>query len=308
MRRSIPRWLGPCLVWAFVGTASPGLSASENGQVHYPLGVNTIMNAALPGPGQTTVYHYVMHYHSTRLNDDRGKSVDPGFEADVVSWAPRVIHTWDVMVGPFSLSSSVIFPLTRVEVHAFGRKETSSGLSDPVLSPLYLYYVNASGTFFAYAGPDIYVPVGRYDRERLANNGLNHWTIAPSLNATWMPGPRWELSSTLYTEFNGRNRDTHYRSGTDMTLDFNVAYRPLASHPDLKVAVQGYAMKQLTDDDQPNSVFVNGNRGQAFAIGPQVSYDIAKGQGAVLLKYQREFAVRNRTQGQRLWFEVAIPF
>lgn len=308
MRCSHPCCLGTILLWTLLGVVSPRLSASENGQVHYPIGVNTIMNAALPGPGQTSVYHYVMHYHSTRLNDDHGKSIDPGFEADVVSWAPRVIHTWDVRVGPFFLSSSVIFPITRVEVHAFGRREISSGLSDPVISPLYLYYVNASGTFFAYAGPDIYVPVGRYDRDRLANNGLNYWTIAPSLNATWMPGPRWEISSTLYTEFNRRNPDTDYRSGTDMTWDFNVAYRPLAGYPNLKVAVQGYAMKQLADDDQPGTVFENGNRGQAFALGPQISYDIADGQGAVLVKYQREFAVRNRTEGQRLWFEVAIPF
>jgi len=285
--------------------ASP---ASENGQVHYPVGVNSIMNAVLPAPGETEAYHYVMHYHSTRLNDARGHSLDDNFEADVVSWAPRVVHTWKTMLGPFFLSSGIITPINRVEVHAFGRKDVSTGFSDPVLQPLYLYYVNKDGTFFAHAGPDIYVPIGRYDKDSVANNGLNHWTIAPSFNATWMPTPRWELSSTLYTEFHARNPDTDYKSGNNVTLDFNVAYRPMLTAPKLKVALQGYVLKQFTDDQKSGVDFENGNRGQAFALGPQLSYDIADGKGAVLLKYQREFAVENRTQGQRLWFEVAIPF
>lgn len=307
MRPSVYPRLSRTLL-ACVSMYSVSALATENGQVHYPIGVNSIMNAALPAPGETQSYHYFQSYRSTRLNDGHGKSIDPDFEANVLAWAPRVIHTWEEKLGPFYLASGMILPITRVELRAFGRKDTSTGFSDPVLSPLYLYYVNATGTFFAYAGPDIYVPVGRYDKDRLANNGLHYWAIAPNASVTWMPTPRWEFSSTLYSEFNFRNSATDYKSGNSVTLDFNASYKPIANLPKLKVALQGYAMKQFTDDDQPGVEFENGNRGQAFALGPQVSYDIAQGKGAVLLKYQREFSVENRSQGERLWFEVAIPF
>ena len=284
------------------------VNASESGQVHYPVGVNTIMSAALPAPGDTAFYHYLQYYRSDRLNDGKGRSIDPNFEAHVLAWAPRVVHTWEQQLGPFFLASSVITPVTRVDVHAFGRKDVSTGFGDPVVSPLYLYYVNPTGTLFAYAGPDIYIPIGRYDKDRLANNGLHYWTVAPNVNVTWMPSARWEISTTFYTEFNFRNKKTKYRSGNTATVDFNVAYRPLLALPKLKVALQGYALKQFTDDDLPNAYFEHGNRGKALGLGPQISYDIAQGKGALLVKYQSEFSVENRAEGERLWFEVAMPF
>ncbi|WP_053184439.1 SphA family protein [Pseudomonas thivervalensis] len=286
--------------------ASMPVMASENGQIHYPVGVNTIMNAALPAPGETGFYLYNQYYESTRLNDRNGKSIDPDFKAEVYAVVPRLIHTWNEPIGPFSISSGIILPMTRVDLKAFGRKDTSTGFGDPVLSPIYFNYVNSTGTFFAYGGPEIYVPIGKYDKDRLANNGLNYWTIAPSVSATWLPTPRWELSATLYPEFNFKNKDTDYHSGNSVTFDFDVAYRPLTALPKLKVAVQGFAMKQYTDDRQFGEDVPGGNRGRAFGLGPQVSYDIA-GVGAVLVKYQKEFGVENRTSGNRFWLELALP-
>ncbi|CAN7799649.1 transporter [Paraburkholderia hospita] len=285
---------------------SAPVMASENGQIHYPVGVNTIMDAALPAPGDTGFYLYTQYYDSTRFNDGNGNSLDPNFRASVYAVAPRIVHSWNQLVGPFYLSSGLIVPMTRVEVQAFGRKDTSTGFGDPVLAPIYFNYVNSTGTFFAYGGPEIYVPIGKYDKNRLANNGLHYWAVAPTVSVSWLPTPRWELSATLYPEFNFTNKDTDYRSGNTVTLDFNVAYRPLTALPKLKVALQGYAMKQYTDDQQYGEVVPGGNRGRAFGLGPQVSYDIA-GVGAVLFKYQREFGVQNRTQGNRFWFELALP-
>lgn len=308
-RAPSPRIQGSLSLSSLLATSMLSLPAmaTENGQTHYPVGVNTIMNAALPPPGETGFYLYTQYYRSTRLNDGSGHSLDPDFRASVYAVVPRIVHSWNQRVGPFFLSSGLILPMTRVELRAFGRKDTSTGLGDPVVAPIYFNYVNAAGTFFAYGGPEIYVPLGKYDKNRLANNGLNYWTVAPTVSVTWLPTPRWELSATLYPEFNFKNKDTDYRSGNTVTVDFDVAYRPLTDLPKLKVALQGFAMKQYTDDRQHGQAVPGGNRGQAFGLGPQVSYDVA-GVGAVLLKYQREFGVENRTEGHRLWFELALPF
>jgi hypothetical protein len=285
---------------------STSAGATENGQNHYPIGVNTIMNGALPAPGATGFYLYNQYYDSTSLNDANGNNIDPNFHAKVYAVVPRIVHTWNQRVGPFTLGSGVILPFTRVDLRAFGRKDASTGQGDIVLSPLYFNYVNSSNTLFAYAGPDFYLPTGKYDKNRLANNGLNHRTIAPNVSVTWLPTPRAELSATLYSEFNSKNKDTDYKSGNSVTFDFDVAYRPLTDVPKLKVALQGFARKQTSDDRQFGKAVVGGNRGQAFGLGPQVSYDIA-GVGAVLLKYQREFKVENRTLGKRVWIELALP-
>ncbi|WP_199901707.1 transporter, partial [Herbaspirillum sp. B65] len=51
----------------------------------------------------------------------------------------------------------------------------------------------------------------------------------------------------------------------------------------------------------------NGFRGQAMGIGPQIRWDWTPGS-AVTFKYQREFSVRNRPQGDRFWLQVSVPF
>lgn len=282
--------------------------ATESGQNHYPIGVNTIMNGALPPPGQTSFYLYTQYYHSSRLNDSHGDSIDADFQSDVLAVVPRIVHAWNQTLGPFFLSSGVLLPMSRVEVKAFGKKDISTGLGDPIVQPLYFNYANSDGSFFAHFGPEFYIPAGEYDEDRLANNGLNYWTVATNFSATWMPSRRWELSATLYPEFNFRNKDTDYRSGNTVTFDFVVAHQLLESMPRLKVGVQGFAFKQLTDDKLNGETVGDGNRGQAFGLGPQVSYDIAGPGAAVLVKYQREFGVENRSQGNRFWFELALPF
>ncbi|WP_156906403.1 transporter [Halomonas halocynthiae] len=42
-------------------------------------------------------------------------------------------------------------------------------------------------------------------------------------------------------------------------------------------------------------------------MGPSLKWD--NGQGAfVTLKYEREFAVKNRPQGDSLWLKASLPF
>ncbi|CRM38141.1 Protein involved in meta-pathway of phenol degradation [Pseudomonas sp. 37 R 15] len=296
-----------CLLCASALLSTEGKS-SESGQVHYPIGVSTVMNGVLPLPGQTSHYHYVQYYESDRLNDGDGRSSIPDFKAEVYAWAPRIVHTWSEGIGPFYISSGIIAPITQVTVRAFGKEETSAGMADPVISPAHLYYVNSTGTFFAFGGLDIYVPIGKYDKDRIANNGLNYWTFAPTFNFTWLPTARTEVSMTFYSEFNTRNRATNYKSGSVLTVDGDIAYRLFPGNPKIKVALQGFATKQFTDDTSSEVDIVNGNRGQAFGFGPQLSYDLAGGFGGVLVKYQKEFGAENRSEGDRLWFEVSLPF
>lgn len=301
--------LAHCARAAFITTLTQHVVyATESGQVHYPLGVNTIMTAALPAPGDTQAYQYIQYYESNRLNDKNGHAIDANFHASVYAFVPRIIHTWNATVGPFNLASGLVIPFTKVQVQAFGRRDSSTGLGDIVLAPIYFTYMNPTGTFFAYGGPELSVPTGEYDKNSLANNGLNYYSFSPTINFTWLFAPRWEASIAFYSEFNTKNKDTDYRSGTSVMSDFNLAYRPFVDSQRWKFAIQGYALKQLTDDRQYGEAVNDGNRGQVFAVGPQVSYDIANGLGGIVVKYQKEFGAENRSQGNRFWFEFTAPF
>ncbi|WP_425525433.1 transporter [Xanthomonas citri] len=92
------------------------------------------MNAALPAPGETGFYLYTQYYESTRLNDGKGRSVDPNFKANVYAVVPRIVHSWNQRIGPFWLSSGAIVPLTRVDLRAGGHRDVSTGVIPPLLA------------------------------------------------------------------------------------------------------------------------------------------------------------------------------
>jgi hypothetical protein len=49
-----------------------------------------------------------------------------------------------------------------------------------------------------------------------------------------------------------------------------------------------------------------GNRGRAFAIGPSLRYQTAKGW-MITAKYERQYEVRNRSSGGAFWIKTLIP-
>ncbi len=117
--------------------------------------------------------------------------------------------------------------------------------------------------------------------------------------------PKIEVSLDARIDVNTKNHDTGYHSGNDFGLDYVVGYNPFPNLPHLQLAVNGYFFKQFSDDSLAGQRVGIGNRAQTFAAGPLIRYDI--GQGGLLLKWQHEFAVHNLPQGDRFWFQFAIP-
>ena len=72
------------------------------------------------------------------------------------------------------------------------------------------------------------------------------------------------------------------------------------------MSVVGYLFDQFNDDKVNGSRFLDGHRGQVFAVGPQVRYQI--GRGGVTLKWQHETSAKNRPIGDRFQAQFAIPF
>ena len=62
--------------------------------------------------------------------------------------------------------------------------------------------------------------------------------------------------------------------------------------------------KRQTDDNGPNSA---AGRARAFGVGPSVRYMNDRGW-LFTAKWQQEFQVKNRPEGQQLYVKLAIPF
>ncbi|NIE62635.1 transporter [Burkholderia sp. Ax-1719] len=278
--------------------------ATENGQVSYPFGVNTVLNGMLPPPGSTQYFNYSLYYSSSKFAGSDGGSAVPGFHLSVVAQTPRVVHTWAETLGPFTLSSSTIVPLLYTRLSTPGGTGNRASPGDMILEPLMLGYANQSKTLFAFFSPSFAVPSGAYSVNRIANTGLNTYAFLPYASVTWFPHPDWEISTTTLLEMNSPNHATHYHSGAVAMFDYLLGY---SVSQRWQLGVQGTFLKQFTDDTQ-NGVRVgaDGFRAQTVALGPQLRYMWGPASG-VVVKYQREFAVRNRPQGDKLWVQFSFP-
>ncbi len=291
-------------VVAFACLVAPSVEATENGQTSYPVGVNTVLNGVLPPPGETQFYNYTLYYDAGKFAGPHGESLIPGFQLNAFIDAPRVVHTWGTTFGPFTLSSGVIVPLVHARVDTPGGSGKRTGLGDIILEPLFINYSNPSRSFFGYLTTEISVPTGSYSANRVANTGRNVYAFMPQVSTTWFPTPAVEISTTTLVEVSLRNPATGYQSGAIAELEYLVGY---SLNSKLQLGIQGFLLKQFTDDDVNGTrVGEDGFRGQAVAIGPQLRYMWSHAAG-IVFKYQREFAVRNRPQGNKFWMELCFP-
>ena len=298
--------LGLC-VCASTAAFMPGAHATEGGNSQYALGVNSVLPALLPSPGSTEYFNYLQYYAAGVLAGPNGEKMVPGFHANITAEVARILHTWSVQLGPFNITSGIVQPLVNASIRLpfTSQSQDRLGFGNTVLQPLYLSYTNPSHTFFSYLGPNIWVQDGTYSVNHAVNIALNHWSFGPEAGITWFPTKRVQVSLQSIAEFNTQNDATKYKSGAAISFDYGLDYQPLVQFDRFHVGVGGYAYQQVTDDRVNGRVYNNGNRGRAFAIGPQIRYDWRL--GGIVFKWQKEFAVENRTAGDRFWIQFAVP-
>ncbi|WP_293764905.1 transporter [uncultured Aquitalea sp.] len=280
---------------------SPLAQATESGADSIGAGAEGFLAGALPPAGWYGVF-YANHYHASQFNNEDGKSSVPGFGLTADVLVPRLLYMsdsrlWGGRVGGFALTS-----LPSLSLDAGGAHASRSGLGDSVVGPLLAW--GDEGSWHQVLALDVYLPTGSYDKNAMLNLGKNYYSLRPVWAWSWLPASGWEASAKLTYTFNSKNRDTDYRSGQLFHADYALSY---AVSPGWRVGVNGYFIKQTTDDVQNGAAVAgNGFRGQAFAIGPAVR---AQWGGVGLeVRVLKEFAVRNRPEGSSVWAKLVTPF
>ncbi|MBF8221986.1 SphA family protein [Halomonas sp. 328] len=279
--------------------AAASAQATEGGGSSYPMGAENFLMGALPSPGVYPLL-YANHYAADAFRDGQGNRLPIDFRLRANVLAPRLLWVTEQTLWGGQLAFAGLFPLVDLDVTVNGQHDSARGLGDIDLTMALAYH--HSPHLHSAVGVDLFVPTGSFDAGRLANLGRNYWTVQGvyALSRVDPEGLNWDLK-VMY-DYNFENSDTHYQSGQELHADYALGY---ALRPNWVAGVGGYAYRQVTDD-RLNGVEI-GNRGRAFAIGPSLKWD--NGQGAfVTLKYEREFAVQNRPQGDSLWLKASLPF
>ena len=319
---------------ALLFVSAPSAVMAGGGQA-YPNGAEAFMPGAAPPPGLTMI-NYFFWGHAEDLKDDHGDTVkhpngkDALNRVDVIGDLVRLI--W---ISNFQLLGG------NYGQHFFaGLLYTGSNFNGPVSPDMSESFYDFNSPYFIYSPfvltwhlmqgqlhvvtslCDIYFPFDNEDENNPTSVGRNFWTFEPVLAVTWMPTKAWEVSTKFMYDINTRQDDyvTAYPVTVDRTpgqefhMDFNVSYMIIDN---LRVGINGYYYQQVTDDDiggipdawaglEPAFEEMEGEHSRALALGPGAFYQYRNMM--FTLRYQHEFAVRNKAEMQNLWFKFIYVF
>ncbi|HSW06055.1 SphA family protein [Aquabacterium sp.] len=279
----------------------PAAQAGEGGGSSYPGGVENFLTGAAPPPG-FYVLAYGNVFRADKLKDDSGHDVPlPVFKiaANVVS--TRFVYSTPTTLAGGNLMLHAIVPLVDLKVDVPGLSQRKTGLADITFGPGLAFH--HSPNLHSVVGFDFVAPIGRYAKGDLTNIGRNYWSLQPLYTVSYLDAAGFNADAKLTFNFSRRNKDTDYRSGNEVYLDYSAGW---GLGNGWVLGAGGYAMRQLTSDTQAGVSLAN-SKGAAFAIGPSLKYDNGKGW-FITAKWQREMSVRNRPEGNALWIKTILPF
>lgn len=272
--------------------------ATEGGTSVYPAGVETIMPGRMPAAGGTMLLEFNDFYNANELGGPAGQALVPGFHLRVSAVAGKLVHNWGVHVLGGMLVSTAAIPWVDVHLNAPFGGMNKSGIANPDWETAVAY---KNGSLYWWYGFEVFTPGFSYKKTDLVNVGQHNYATAPSGAFTYMPHHgATEVSSKFQYITNYIDNATNYRSGSEFVWEFagmqNVTKR-------LAIGGNGFFYQQATPDRQDGLSL--GNQGRDFAFGPEIRYHFA--HYSMILKWQKEFLVENRTVGNALWLQVGVP-
>lgn len=293
---------------------TPCALATENGNSNKPPGVDTVA-AGLMHEGGWRITTTLSHYEADENRDGGGNKpnnisnyllraqvlsmrvqyVWPGVEWLGASVETRFGH---LLYADLKFRADIRTPVSTLRLRGSDNGALAAGFAGPVM-------LGWKGkTVHQVFGPLIIYPTRNYDRSQTTNLSSGYRSFVPFYGITWFPSEGWEASAAATVSFNQTNKTTGYRSGREALVDFGVD-RVVAQG--LRVGLSGYAYKQLSDDVSNGVTVAGGNRGQVFALGPQVRYRASKNFG-ITFKWHPEFKVENRPVGNRAFIQFFNAF
>lgn len=277
--------------------------ATENGGNGYPNGAEGYMAGALPPPGMYAI-NYVLYYAADDMMDGSGNKLPIDFDLDVFGYGMRFLNVTDKTLFGGTWAQHAFVPVMSVDVTTPGGSDDTFGLGDIIVDPFILGWHTPN--FHWVAGLEVYLPLGKYDKNDIANVGRNYWTIEPAVAATYLSNGGYEASIKVMYDVNMENNATDYDSGDEFHFDYALA-KHMSSWT---VGISGFYYSQITGDDgtimTPGGPVDSGdNKGFQIGLGPMIAYNY-KGM-AFVLKYMDDIETENKPDGGRFWMKFILP-
>ena len=313
MTKKIRRKLVLSLVAFAAMIVSNTVLATEGGGTSKALGVDTVTAGVMPPPG-LNITNFTAFYTADRTLDSNGDdrlnltNFDLFVFAEVIRFRyvfPKVTFLGANVEARFGMTLANVADVSfdvRTPVRTIHREDSTTNIGDSLVGLILGWH---SEHFHQMFGPEVFLPTGKFSDDRLTNTSRGYYAIGPSYWFSWFPIEQIEVSGALIYLINFENPDTNYRSGQELSFDYNLGYWMTR---DVQIGASGYAYRQLTDDERNDVTFGDGNQGQAIAFGPTLRWHPHGKNYGITVKWQHEEFVENRTKGERFFLQAAVQF
>jgi hypothetical protein len=306
-----------------VGLVSMSVRAEEGGHGHYMPGAAASFIDAFPGrTGLAVVPQFT--YYDGNASASRQIPIIGGtalnLDATVYAVSLPLIYQTPLKLLGGHYAAGVVLPYAWVETTGrltFAntnlpsglRRDTANGVGDIALLPFMLGWTNGGLKYDVRL--IIYAPTGEYDKDQLANVGLNYWTFEPEISLSYISSKiGLEVSAYAGICINTENSDTDYQTGEQFHLDVTVAqHLALGQKGLIGIGVNGFYYQQISGDTGSGAV-LGDFEGRTVGVGPVLSYATKLGATDVSaeVKWLPELDVEHRLKGDYVWFKLAVLF
>ncbi|AZU58776.1 phenol degradation protein meta [Ralstonia pseudosolanacearum] len=276
-------------------------------------GTSFFDGAPLPGGPGFYFVEYLTHYSASRMMDNGGNTAasPPSQTFDLTVPVSQLIYVPEgARWGNTQLGFQALLPWV-------AQASVNDGMGNAVLKGERGIGDLAAGVWLQFdpimgeQGPlfsqrfelQVIAPTGHYDRTAAVSPGSNFWSFDPYWAVTVWASPKLSFSGRFNYLWNARNSDPNAAFGSGATStqagqalhgNFAVEYE---IRQGLVAGLSGYWLKQISDT-RVNGVAVPGRREQVVALGPAAMVALSP-KDFLFFNYYREFAARNRTQGDK---------
>jgi len=306
---------------AFAVVVPLSTHAEEGGSGHYmPGGAASFIDTLPVKPGLAIANFFNFYDGSASLSRQLpfGGLITAGLDATAYSDTVMAMYQTPLKLLGGYYTVAVAIPYVWMEVKGtvttgggtLKVRDTANGIGDILIYPFMLGWTGLNGDLKYDARLGIYAPTGDYKKGKLANVGKNYWTFEPAISLSYISSKiGLELTAFAGMDFNTKNTDTEYQSGTQFHLDFTVAeHLPLLGGV-IGIGANGFYYQQITGDSG-SGARLGDFKGRTLGIGPVLSYmtKIWNKDLAAEVIWLPEIDVKKRLKGDSIWFKLGMAF
>jgi hypothetical protein len=299
--------------------------AEEGGSGHYMPGAMASFIDTLPGKPGLAIANFFNYYDGSASVSKElpyGGLITAGLDATAYSDTVIALYKTPLKLLGGYYAVGVAIPFVWVEAkgevtgplgNTFTKHDKTSGIGDITLYPFMLGWTGLKGDLKSDVRLGIYAPTGDYDTSELANVGKNYWTFEPAISLSYISSKiGLELTAFAGMDFNTENHKTDYQTGTQFHLDLTAAeHLPLFGGL-IGVGANFFYYQQISGDSGSNAIhaILGDFKGRTIGIGPVLSYAMKAWRKDLVaeLKWLPEIDVKNRLEGDYIWFKLGMVF